>query len=77
MLVKLTDEQIARVLNLCEAIGRIKQEIPQPPRGLGYNAGFTIAAEIAKTLRASLEAKNDMLLELGALLRTESEQAAE
>jgi len=71
MVIKLTDEQVARVLSLCEKIARIKQELPAPPKG------FEVSLEVAKHLRASLEAKNDLLVELGALLRQESELAAE
>lgn len=63
MVANLTDEQVARVLTLCESIARIKQELPAPP------PGYIVDVEIAKHLRKSLEARNDVLLELGALLR--------
>jgi hypothetical protein len=63
MVIQLTDAQVARVLELCETIAKTKQELPAPPKG------FDVRLEIAKHLRASLESKNDLLLELGALLR--------
>ena len=63
MIVDLTDEQVARVLELTAQISRVANEIPLPPRG------FDVSIEIAKALRASLVAKNDLLLELAALLR--------
>jgi hypothetical protein len=63
MIVDLTDAQVVRVLELTAQISRISQELPQAPRG------FDVSLEIAKHLRSSLEAKNDLLLELGALLR--------
>ena len=63
MIVDLTDEQVARVLELTAQISRVANEIPLPPRG------FDVSIEIAKALRTSLTAKNDLLLELGALLR--------
>jgi len=63
MLIKLTDEQVARVLYLCEKIAKVRHELPAAPQG------FEASLDIIKHLRASLEAKNDLLLELGALLR--------
>lgn len=63
MVIELTDAQIVRVLELCEAIARTKQELPTPPKG------FDVRLELARHLRSSLEDKNDLLLELGALLR--------
>lgn len=63
MIADLTDAQVARVLELTGLISRVVNEIPQPPRG------FDVSVEIAKALRSSLVAKNDVLLELGALLR--------
>jgi hypothetical protein len=63
MIADLTDSQVARVLDLTEQIARIKQELPAAPRG------FDVGEEIARHLRASLVAKNDVLLELAALLR--------
>ena len=63
MIADLTDAQVARVLELTGLISRVVNEIPLPPRG------FDVSIEIAKALRASLVAKNDLLLELAALLR--------
>lgn len=63
MTIQLTDAQVARLLELCVKIAKIQQELPAAP------AGFEVGIEIAKHLRASLEAKNDLLLELGSLLR--------
>ena len=67
MVIQLTDEQISRVLFLCNLIGAIYYSVPQPPKGVGMAA--TSDLEIAKIVRASLEHENDALLELGALLR--------
>ncbi len=63
MSVELTNEQVARVLEICERIASIKNEVPLPPRG------FEMSLEIAKYLRTSLLAQNSMLVELSALLR--------
>ena len=63
MIADLTDEQVARILELTAQISRVANEIPQPPRG------FDVSLEIAKALRTSLEARNEALVELGALLR--------
>ena len=63
MMIQLTDSQVVRVLELCEKIARTKQQLPTPPKG------FDVSLETAKFLRTSLEAQNDLLLELGALLR--------
>lgn len=63
MTIELTDVQIARVLELCTKIAKVSQELPAAPRG------FEVSLEVAKHLRSSLEAKNDLLVELGALLR--------
>jgi hypothetical protein len=67
MSIELTNEQIARLLFLCNKIGKIQYEVPKPPTGVGM--ADTASLEIAKSIRASLEANNDTLLELGALLR--------
>jgi hypothetical protein len=63
MSIELTDNQLARVLELCAKIAAIRHEMPLAPRG------FNVDVEVAKHLRASIEAKNDWLLELSALLR--------
>ena len=63
MVIQLTDEQIARVFELCAKITNIRKELPAPP------VGFDVALEQATALRVSLEKQNDALLELGALLR--------
>jgi hypothetical protein len=63
MSIQMTDQQIVRVLELCERIARIKNELPAAPRG------FEVGLEIAKALRSSIEAQNDALTELAALLR--------
>lgn len=62
MTIKLTDEQIVRLLELCGKIARIQQELPPPP------PGFDVSLEVAKHLRSSIEAENATLVELGALL---------
>jgi hypothetical protein len=63
MSINLTDAQVSRVLQLCGKIARIEQELPAPP------PGFEVRLEIAKHLRSSLEAQNDVLVELAALLQ--------
>lgn len=67
MSIQLTDAQIVRLLELCNKVGAIYHSVPQPPQGVGMAA--TADLEIAKSIRASLERENDVLLELGALLR--------
>ncbi len=62
-MIKLTDGQIARLLELTEKIARVKLELPAAPRG------YDVSLEVAKFLRASVEAQMDSLIELGALLR--------
>jgi hypothetical protein len=62
-MLELTDGQIVRVLDLCLKISKISQKLPASP------AGYDVAIEVAKHLRADLLTHNDDLLELGALLR--------
>jgi len=64
MIINLTDTQIARLLDLCEKIAVLRQRIPKPPF-----EGVNVSLEVARHLRKDLEAANDVLLELGALLR--------
>ena len=73
MRIKFTDAQIVRVFELVDTIAAVQQEIPIPFVGFASNENTRL--EIAKALRTSLEKKNDILLELGALLRPESEFA--
>jgi len=73
MRVKFTDAQIVRLFELVETVAAVQREIPVPPQGFASNENTRL--ETAKALRASLEQKNDVLLELGALLRPESEFA--
>ena len=63
MVIQLTDEQIVRVLALCTKIAKTSQELPAPP------AGYEVSLEVARSLRTSLLNQNDVLLDLGALLR--------
>ena len=63
MTIQLTDAQIVRVLELCGRVAAIQNELPPTPRGMDG------ALESARSLRASLEKSNDLLVELGALLR--------
>jgi hypothetical protein len=63
MTIELTDGQIVRVLDLCEKIAKTRRDLPAAPEG------FDVSLEIAKHLRKNLEAQNDVLVELGALLR--------
>ena len=67
MSIILTDAQIARVFDLCTEIAAVKKEMPAPPSGFARSE--TVALELAKNLRASLEKHNNALVELGALLR--------
>lgn len=67
MVIELTDEQVARVLELCAQVAALRQGMPALPDGFERNAEARI--EFAKGIRASLESKNAVLLELGALLR--------
>jgi len=74
MRIKLTDAQIVRLFELVETVAAVQREIPIPPVGFASNENTRL--ETAKALRASLEKKNDTLIELGALLRSESEFAS-
>ena len=69
----LTDSQIVRLFELVETVAAVQREIPIPPVGFASNENTRL--ETAKALRISLEKKNDTLIELGALLRPESEFA--
>ena len=69
----LTDSQIVRLFELVETVAAVQREIPVPPQGFASNENTRL--ETAKALRTSLEKKNDTLIELGALLRPESEFA--
>ena len=73
MRIKLTDVQIVRLFELVETVAAVQREIPVPPQGFASNENTRL--ETAKALRASLEQKNAVVLELGALLRPESEFA--
>ena len=66
-MIELTDQQIVRVFQLCERIGRVQHQVPPLPDGYARNE--TAQLERAKSLRGSLELENDSLVELGALLR--------
>jgi predicted Fe-S protein YdhL (DUF1289 family) len=63
MIAELTDTQVARLLELCGKIAALRNELPAAP------PYADVSLEIARHLRASLLAKNDLLVELGALLR--------
>jgi len=63
MISELTDAQVARVFDLCEKIVAVREGVPAPPFGMGAEA------ERAKNLRSSLDAHNNEILELSALLR--------
>jgi hypothetical protein len=67
MTITLTDSQIVRLLDLAAKIAALKSEMPSLPGG--YERNEEARLELARGLRASLEASNDTLLELGALLR--------
>lgn len=63
MTPQMTDAQIARLFELCNKISAIRATMPAPPAGMGGDL------ELAKALRSNLEKANDVLLELGALLK--------
>jgi hypothetical protein len=63
MTINLTDAQITRLFDLCIKIVLIRQELPASPQGMDVDL------ESAQNLRRNLEAQNDVLVELGALLR--------
>jgi hypothetical protein len=67
MSVELTDGQIVRLFELCERIAKIKSGIPVMPAGFRLDPNAQI--ELAKAARAAVEADNDILVELGTLLR--------
>lgn len=67
MIAEMTNEQIARLLELCGKISAVRNELPPLPKG--WIPSAVVNREVAKALRASLESKNDLLVELGALLR--------
>ena|ERR1700676_202299 len=67
MVIQLTDEQVSRVLELCGKIAAIQSTMPALPGG--YERNEEARLELARGLRSSLEKANDILLELGALLR--------
>jgi len=69
----LTESQIVRLFELVETVAAVQREIPIPPVDFASNENTRL--ETAKALRISLEKKNDTLIELGALLRPESEFA--
>ena len=73
MRIIFTDAQIVRLFELVDTVAAVQQEIPTPFVGFASNENTRL--EIAKALRTSLEKKNDILLELGALLRPEPEFA--
>jgi hypothetical protein len=67
MSIELTDSQIVRLLDLCEKIAKIKTGMPKMPEGFSVDENARL--EVAKAARAAVEANNDILVELGALLR--------
>ena len=67
MSINLTDGQIVRLFELANKVAAIRKEVPVPPSTFGQKD--TVKLETAKALRNSLDESNDVLTELGALLR--------
>jgi hypothetical protein len=67
IVIQLTDGQIVRLFELCEKVLKVKRSVPLPPNGFGDEENAQL--EAAKNVRQTLESQNDVLLELGALLR--------
>lgn len=63
MTPQMTDAQIARLFELCGKVAAIRSTMPAPPPGMNGDL------ELAKNLRSSLEKQNDVLIELGAMLK--------
>ena len=63
MVATWTDEQIARVFELCLEIAAVRNEIPTPPPGIN------LRSEVARATRESLEQHHAALEELGKLLK--------
>ena len=67
MISELNDEKVARVFALCERIVAIKMQVPPTPSTFGQKNAVQL--ETARALRDVLEQNNEVLMELGALLR--------
>lgn len=63
-MLHLTDEQIARLFQLCGEIAAVQKELPAVPQG--YESRMRV--EIAAALRVSLEQHAKAISELGVLL---------
>jgi len=63
-MLKLTDEEIARLFSLCSEIAAVQGELPKLPQG--YEIRMRI--EVAAALRVSLEQHIAAITELGTLL---------
>ncbi len=64
MRMHLTDEQIARLFELCAEITAVRNSIPAAP------TGFNVSLERARYLRNSLSQHDAALAELGIMLQS-------
>lgn len=58
-----TDQQIARLFELCGEITAVKKSLPEAPEG------FDVSLETARHLRSTLAQHTDALNELASLLQ--------
>lgn len=63
MKIELTDEQIARVFELCAEIVSVRDSIPRAPQG------YDMSVQVAGIVRENLERHTSHLEELHQLLR--------
>jgi hypothetical protein len=66
MEIILTDEQIARVFQLCAEIVAVRDMMPAAPHG------HNVRLEVARAVRVSLSQHNAALVELAAILQPKS-----
>jgi hypothetical protein len=62
MKIELTDQQVARLFQLCAEILAVRDSVPSAPQG------FDLNLEIARIVRANLEKHSAAMEELGQLL---------
>lgn len=65
-MVNLTDEQIARLFELCNEISAVKRQLPAAPEG------FDVSLESARNLRVSLTLHAAALAELAEILKPDA-----
>ena len=72
-MLNLSDEKLARLLDLCSEIANIRREIPAPPPNFDLSH---VRLETARALRDSLAQHEAALTELSVLLNVEGEPKA-